>query len=67
MHFPGLLWSPKALISHLCLRTSTAGMEVGREQPLDVVHQDDEQEIKGSREGGGRGLSPAPFFCLQFE
>lgn len=26
-------------------------------------HQDDEQETKGSREGGGWGLSPAPFFA----
>lgn len=26
------------------------------------LHQDDEQEIEGSMEGGGRGLNPAPFF-----
>lgn len=55
MHFLKLLLSSKALISHLCLRTSTAGMDVGQDQPLDAVHQDDEQEKKGSKEGGGRG------------
>ncbi|VXC85574.1 hypothetical protein PSEUDO9AG_50161 [Pseudomonas sp. 9Ag] len=37
MHFPQLPLSRKALILQLCSGTSTAGMDVEQDQPLEAV------------------------------
>lgn len=61
MHYHELLLSLRSLISHLCLRTSTTGKDVGQDQPQEAVHQGDEKDKRDAGKEAG-GVKPRPFF-----